>query len=201
MGAGGGPTDAIYPYHSNYDSYHWMSTFGDVGYNAHRTMCRYLTLLAYELSSREILPLNAENYGVEMTKYLTALETVIAQGGDNYTDVDVGPIRSAIQTFNQSAAAFAEVLASTDPSDTEAVDMLNAKLRDYQRGFVSQGGLPNREFYKNVVFAPGLDTGYAPVTFGGVTEAITFYKNVSMAEEWIGKTSAAIEVAARLISP
>lgn len=31
MGAGGGPNDPVYPYHSNYDSYHWMATFGDPG--------------------------------------------------------------------------------------------------------------------------------------------------------------------------
>jgi N-acetylated-alpha-linked acidic dipeptidase len=28
MGAGGGPNDAVYPYHSNYDSYAWMERFG-----------------------------------------------------------------------------------------------------------------------------------------------------------------------------
>lgn len=201
MGAGGGPTDAIYPYHSNYDSYHWMSTFGDVGYNTHRVMCRYLSLLVYELSTREVYPLNVENYGVQMTSYFSALQTVVSQGGSNYTTLDLGSLRSAIQTFNTSAAAMASLIASTSSSDTTAVDNINAKLRDYQRGFVSQGGLPNREFYKNVVFAPGLDTGYAPVTFGGVTEAITFYRNVTMAQEWVGKTSAAIEAAAAILSP
>lgn len=201
MGSGGGPTDAVYPYHSNYDSFHWMAAFGDVGFNTHKVMCRYLTLLAYELSTRPLLPLNVEKYGVEMTKYLGDLEEVVAEGGENYTSLDLGPLQSAIETFNASAAALSQVIASTSPSDTEAVNTINAKLRDYQRGFVSQGGLPNREFYRNVVFAPGLDTGYAPVTFGGITEAITFYSNVTMAQEWVGRTSRAIEVAAAILVP
>lgn len=201
MGAGGGPTDAIYHYHSNYDSYHWMSTFGDVGYNTHKVMCRYLTLLAYELATREIVPLDVENYGAEMTKYLTELETTVEQGGSNYTGLDLSPLQSAIKTFNTSASALAQVIASTAASDSATASTINSKLRDYQRGFVSQGGLPNREFYRNVVFAPGLDTGYAPVTFGGITEAITFYKNVSMAQEWVGRTSAAIELAATILTP
>lgn len=201
MGAGGGPTDAIYPYHSNYDSYHWMSTFGDVGYNTHRVMCRYLTLLAYELSTRELLPLNVQNYGAQMTTYLTALQTVVTQGGSNYTSLDLSPLRSAIETFNTSSAAMASLIASTSSSDTATVDTINAKLRDYQRAFVSQGGLPEREFYKNVLFAPGLDTGYAPVTYGGITEAITFYRNATMAQEWVGRTSRAIEAAAAVLNP
>ncbi|KAK5078193.1 hypothetical protein LTR51_000380 [Lithohypha guttulata] len=201
MGASAGPTDAIYPYHSNYDSYHWMSTFGDVGFNTHKVMCRFLTLLAYELSTREIVPLNPTTYGVEMTGYLTTLQSVVQAGGSNYTNVDLSPIRSAIQTFNTSASAMAQLIAATSPSDTTTVDNINAKLRDYQRGFVSQGGLPEREFYRHVVYAPGLDTGYAGVTFGGVTEAVTFYRNATMAQEWVGKTSRAIELAAAILAP
>lgn len=200
MNANPGPTDAVYHYHSNYDSFHWMSTFGDVGYNTHKVMCRYLTLLAYELATREIVPLDVANYGVEMTSYLTALEGTVKAGGSNYSSLDLSPIESAIQTFNKSASAIAKLIASSS-SDAQMIRLINAKLRDYQRGFVSQGGLPNRQYYKNVVFAPGLDTGYAPVTFGGVTEAITFYKNVSMAEDWISRTAKAIERAAAVLNP
>jgi len=145
MGAGAGPTDAIYPYHSNYDSYHWMATYGDPGFNTHKVMCRYLTLLAYELATREIIPFNVENYGVQMTSYLTELENTVEEGGDNYTSLDLSPIRSAIESFNASAHAMSNVIASASPSDTETVNRINAKLRDYSRGFVSQGGLPNRE--------------------------------------------------------
>ena len=65
---------------------------------------------------------------------------------------------------------------------------------------MSQGGLPDREFYKHVVFAPGLDTGYAATTYPGITEAVEFAKNASLAEEWVGKTSRAIEVAAGILA-
>lgn len=201
MGANPGPTDAVYHYHSNYDSFHWMYTFGDPGYNTHKVMCRWLTLLTYELATREILPLDVENYGVELTSYLMTLEGVVQEGGDNYTSLDLSPLSAAIATFNTSASAMAQLIASTDPSDATAVNTINTKLRDYQRAFVSQGGLPNREFYKNVAFAPGLDTGYAPVTYGGITEAITFYHNATMAQEWVSKTAQAIEAAAAVLTP
>lgn len=164
MGAGGGPTDAIYPYHSNYDSYHWMATYGDPGFNIHKVMCRYLTLLAYELATREIIPLDVENYAVQMTSYLTELESTVEEGGDNYTSLDLSPIRSAIETFNASAAAMSDLIASTSPSDTETVNRINANLRDYQRGFVSQGGLPNREVKHIDSLSTYVVTNYASST-------------------------------------
>lgn len=159
MGCGPGPTDAVYHYHSNYDSYHWMATFGDVGFNTHKVMCRYLSLLAYALATRDIVPLDVQNYGVQMTLYLADLEQTVKSGGSNYTSLDLSSLRSAIGAFNTSAAAMAKLISSTSSSDVATTNTINSKLRDFSRGFVSQGGLPTREYYKNVLFAPGLDTG------------------------------------------
>lgn len=195
IGAGGGPTDPVYHYHSNYDSYHWMANFGDPGFLSHKAMGQWLTLIAYALATREVLPLDVQNYGAEMTAYLTDLEKTIASAN---ATLDLSPLSSAISTFNNSAAAITQQIASSP--DAATVDVINSKLRDFQRGLVSQGGLPDRLFYRNVVFAPGVDTGYAPVTFPGITEAVEA-GNFSLAEEWIGKTSKAIEVAAGILVP
>ncbi|KAL9083784.1 MAG: hypothetical protein Q9159_005572 [Coniocarpon cinnabarinum] len=197
MGTDPGPTDAIYHYHSDYDSYHWMSTFGDPGYGTHKVMGQYLSLLAYNLATAEVIPYNVENYGAQMTSYLADLQDTVA--GSNYSTLDLSPIASAISTFNTSAATISSLIASNP--DTATVATINARLRDFSRGFVSQGGLPNREFYKHVVFAPGLDTGYAPTTFPGVTEAIENYMDQTMAEEQIQRTSRGIEAAAQNLSP
>ena len=75
---------------------------------------------------------------------------------------------------------------------------LNHKARDFGRGFVSEGGLPGREFYRHLVFAPGVDTGYAPVTYPGVTEAVVA-GNTTLAEEFVGKTAKAILAAANIL--
>lgn len=40
MGSGGGPDDPVYHYHSNYDSYHWMATYGDPGFLSHQSMAQ-----------------------------------------------------------------------------------------------------------------------------------------------------------------
>lgn len=202
MGSYPGPDDPVYHYHSNFDSYHWMTTFGDPGFVQHKAMGQYLSLLAYHLADDEIVPYNVNTFTEEMRQYLEALnQTIISNGAS--AEVDIAPLGEAIETFNQAASAFMTALesASTTTSssaDPETIDTLNHKLRDFHRGFTSQGGLPGREFFRHVVFAPGLDTGYAPVTFPGVTEQVQS-GDLALAAEWVGKTRAGILRAAEVL--
>jgi N-acetylated-alpha-linked acidic dipeptidase len=197
MGAGGGPNDPVYHYHSNYDSYHWMATFGDPGFHTHKAMGQYLTLLAYHMASDPVLPLEPAGYIPELNSYLEELQETIASTNET---LDLSALVSAIETFGSSAEQFNTLRElAVSSSDTDLVTVVNHKARDFSRGFTSQGGLPGREFFQNLIFAPGLDTGYAPVTFPGVTESITFEKNFTLAQEWVGKTADAILVAANIL--
>jgi N-acetylated-alpha-linked acidic dipeptidase len=212
MGSDGGPTDPLYPYHSNYDSYHWMATYGDPGFHIHAAMGEYLSLLAYNLATAELIPFDLLNYADQMDIYFDELSEVISSGSGN---VSVSELRDAIDTFRTQANEVVELSQlAISSNDTELMQVVNHKYRDFQRGFTSQGGLPNREFYQHTIFAPGIDTGkldheqffkyllkcvgYAPVTFPGITEAIDA-GNYTLAQEWVHKTSAAIGVAGNII--
>lgn len=195
LGSDQGPEDPIYHYHSNYDSYHWISTFGDPGYLYHKAIGQYITLLGYHIANDEVLPFNAANYGVEMSKYLADLEADIEDAGAN---IDLGELISAIQAFNTSATAFDELRAGE--LDENTVSLINTKLRDYQRGFVSNGGMPRRDYFKHVVFAPGLDTGYAPVTWPGITEAVDA-GNLTEAQSEVKRAAVAVQRAAEILAP
>lgn len=197
IGSGGSGEDAVYHYHSNYDTWHWMSTFGDVGYTQHKVMGQFLALLLYHLANDDIIPLDVENYGVQMTDYYETLLTTLET--ENATSVNTSRLEEAIATFNESATAITSAISTASTEEEQAT--INTKLKLFSRGFVSSGGLPNREFYKHVIFAPGLDTGYAPVLYPGITEAIVEYSNETQAQEWVEKTAAAIEVAAGLLAP
>jgi N-acetylated-alpha-linked acidic dipeptidase len=197
MGAGGGPNDPVYHYHSNYDSYAWMERFGDPGFHTHKAMGQFLTLLLYHMVSDSAVPLEPAGYVSELEKYFTELEETI--GATNYT-VDLAPLTAAISKFSTAASEF-ETLRSQalQTNDTALLTVQNHKARDFSRGFTSQGGLPTREFYQHTIFAPGRDTGYAPVTFPGITESITFDKNQTLAQTWVKKTADAILVAASVL--
>ena len=49
---------------------------------------------------------------------------------------------------------------------------LNAQLRSLEQTLAPGKGLPGREWYKHLVYAPGLLTGYGVKTLPGVREAI-----------------------------
>lgn len=197
MGAGGGPNDPIYHYHSNYDSYAWMTRFGDPGFHTHKAMGQYLTLLLYHMANDAVVPLEPENYVPELNKYFTALNDTIA--ATNYT-INLAPLTAAIGTFATSARDFSSLRTLAVQTQNQAlITVQNHKARDFSRGFTSQGGLPTREFYQNLIFAPGRDTGYAPVTFPGITESVTFDKNQTLAQQWVQKTAQAILVAANIL--
>ncbi|KAF2836081.1 glutamate carboxypeptidase II [Patellaria atrata CBS 101060] len=197
VGAGGSPTDPIWHYHSDYDSYHWMSTFGDPGFLYHKAMGQYLALLAYHMATDEIIPFDVPNFTTELHAYYEELEEVIA-GADG--DLDTSELHDAIDTFeiaaNQVKALETQAVQS---GDADLIKVVNHKYRDFSRGFTSQGGLPAREFYRHVITAPGLDTGYAPVTFPGITEA-TQGGNLTLAAEWVTKTANGILVAAAILA-
>ncbi|KAK0653144.1 PA domain-containing protein [Cercophora newfieldiana] len=197
VGSGNGPKDPVWHYHSNYDTYHWMSTYGDPGFHMHAAMGQYLSLLAYHLVTDTIIPFDIPVYTTELESYLEELNETIEASGE---EIDTAPIAKAIAVFGKAADAISALAKKAEKSkDHRLVKLINTKYRDFQRGFVSQGGLPNREFYKHVVTAPGLDTGYAAVTFAGVTEGVQ-YGNYDVAREWVGKVAGGILRAAEILA-
>jgi N-acetylated-alpha-linked acidic dipeptidase len=186
----------VWHYHSNYDTYHWMKEFGDPGFKVHAAIGQYLSLLALRLADDEILPFDLPNYATELRHYYKNLRTLI---DDAKVEVDTRELEAAIDTFERRAneVKALETLAKAR-DDKELIRVVNHKYRDFQRGFVSQGGLPGREFFRHVVTAPGLDTGYAAVTFPGVSEGVQ-YGNLTVAREWVGRTAKGILRAAEII--
>ncbi len=168
MGCTNGPNDPVYPYHTMYDTYHWMATYGDPGFRYHTAMGQYLALLAYHLADDEVLPLDIPNYTAEMRSYYEDLLEVIA-GAD--AQLDTTELSDALAQFEVRAGEIVALTAkATESHDEELIRVVNRKLRDFQRGFTSQGGLPTREFFQHVIFAPGVDTGtYTCLSLNGCT--------------------------------
>lgn len=199
VGADNGPTDPVWHYHSNYDTYYWMSTWGDPGFNMHASQGQFLALLAYHMATDDVLPIDTQNYAVELRAYY---DDVAEYAEEHGAELDLTELDEAINFFKKSAdevKALEELAVAR--GDETLIKVVNHKYRDFQRGFISQGGLPSREFYQHVVTAPGLDTGYAAVTFPGITEGVQYAKdgNFEVAQEWVAKTARGIVVAASIL--
>ncbi|KAL0253100.1 hypothetical protein SLS55_010551 [Diplodia seriata] len=199
LGAGNGPDDAVYHYHSNYDTYHWMTTYGDPGFAVHKAIGQFLTLLAYHIADDAVIPFDLPNYTTQLRLYLDDLNATVADA-DATDAVDLAPLAAAIDTFGGAADAVAQAAAQAAVTgDEQLAARVNERYRDFQRGFASQGGLPDRAYFRHVVFAPGIDTGYAPVTYPGVTEAVEA-GNLTLAGDEVRRAAKAIERAAEILA-
>jgi N-acetylated-alpha-linked acidic dipeptidase len=62
------------------------------------------------------------------------------------------------------------------------IQAANKKTAAIEKGFISEEGIKDREWYKHLAVAPGKWLGYGATTLPALTEAITFEKNSTLAQ-------------------
>jgi hypothetical protein len=93
--------------------------------------------------------------------------------------VDFASLDSALQKFEaaalelDAAAGALNMVAGVNGTHSEIdVAAVNNCLQKVEQQFLDDAGLPDRPFFKNVVIAPGLNTGYAPEVFPALMQAV-----------------------------
>jgi len=86
------------------------------------------------------------------------------------------PLDNALLRLKNSARACDEACARATRSDSKLSDAqrtrLNGLLQGLEQTLIHPQGLPGREWYRHMIYAPGLHTGYGVKTLPGVREAI-----------------------------
>jgi N-acetylated-alpha-linked acidic dipeptidase len=108
----------------------------------------------------------------------------------NFAELD-----NAIEYLKQSASVFdreyTRLSATDDPRFNPRRERLNAALTTLEQTLIDPGGLPGREWYQHMLYAPGLHTGYGVKTLPGIREAIE-ERRWDEANRYIGVVSRAI---------
>ena len=189
LGFAGGPESPVYHYHSNYDSFAWMDKFGDAGWHYHVTITRVWALFAACLVETPIIALNATDYAIGLDSYLHSVKNLTTSSSDpSVLDSPlVESIASAIARLYNASIVFdarATELATAIKGGVPwwkwwrkaqlyyQVRQVNDAYKYLERRFLHPEGLDGRSWFKHVVFAPGLWTGYAGATFPGLVEAV-----------------------------
>lgn len=83
------------------------------------------------------------------------------------------PLENALVHLQKSVDDYKENLKRLKHNpDEEGIDELNSNIYKSERYLISDQGLPERPWYKHLIYAPGLYTGYGVKTLPGVREAI-----------------------------
>ena len=108
----------------------------------------------------------------------------------NFAELD-----NAVQKLEKSAKGFdkeyARLDASSDPSAKAERDRVNATLTVLEQSLMDPHGLPGREWYQHMIYAPGMHTGYGVKTLPGIREAIE-ERRWDEANQYMGVVSRAL---------
>jgi N-acetylated-alpha-linked acidic dipeptidase len=177
-------------YHSMYDDFYWMSHFGDPGMRYTRALAMIWARIALDLASSRLIPLDYETYAVELKGYLEEWakrydpskkksaklfglieEMRKAAAGINPVLFDAG---AAATKPEPKAEAKQETLgAGKDVAgakiSAEKRGVANLLLIEIERDFALPDGIPNRNWFKHLVF--GTRSTYAALLLPELTEA------------------------------
>jgi len=87
--------------------------------------------------------------------------------------------------------AYNKLMSGQTKLTTAQLKELNSELRGLEAALTDQHGLPGRDWFKHLIYAPGLYTGYGVKTVPGVREAIE-QNNFDEANQYSAMTAAAL---------
>ena len=129
--------------------------------------------------------------------------TVVPVREDIPPHLNFAPMQNAVDSLARSAKHYQQALSQKQESlgdDAFAAKLgaLNRELIQSERRLTNADGLPRRPWYKHLLYAPGVYTGYGVKTVPGVREGIE-EKRYAEAEQEIARVSKALEDESALI--
>jgi N-acetylated-alpha-linked acidic dipeptidase len=117
--------------------------------------------------------------------------------------LNFAPLDNGFAALQRTAAAYNQALAKAADNGGAALARaalrdVNAKLIAVERALTLKDGLPNREWFKHQIYAPGFYTGYGVKTLPAVRESIE-QKDWKLADEQIVRVGKVLENAGEAI--
>ena len=152
-------------YHAMQDNYYWMEHFGDPTFQYQVAMAQIWGIIALRLANADILPLDYEVYAKAL---LSELETF-----QNSVPIELERLHDLLTEWEQTATKLnAQLETYLLSGSKEKIANINRRLYQLERTLTDEAGLSLRPWFKHLVYAPGLNTGYAAVVFPGIRDAI-----------------------------
>jgi N-acetylated-alpha-linked acidic dipeptidase len=158
-------------YHSIYDTHDWVSRIGDPGFRYHAALVQLWGLVTMRLAGADVLPLDYEAYARELQGFVAEAERRWTRRPMDLAVESLAPVNEAVVALRDAARQFATVrdaaLEGPQPGDWQRI---NQQLLTAERGFLDPDGLPQRPWYRHVVYAPAFS--YAPELLPGIAAAL-----------------------------
>jgi len=216
----GGEDEGGGQYHSVYDDFYYYTHFMDTDFAYGRALAQTAGTMMMRMADADIIPYQFTDQADTIHRYVTEVKRLadtmraeikernmnLAEGAyaaaadPKKTSVapphesvppyfDFAPLDQASDDLTAAALAYERAIAAHGQSGASAV---NAGLIQTERALTDPDGLPGRPWFQNMIYAPGMYTGYGVKTLPAVREAIE-QKQWPIVDTQIGHTAAAIE--------
>ena len=211
-------------YHSAYDTYEHYARFGDPGFAYSVALAKTAGRLVLRAADADLAPFQFGDLATTVAAQVEELKTLVGTERERSTTVnrlieqkafalaadptkssavpereavaptlDFAPLDAAIGRLKSSAQAYDSAAAvAVPPAKAERADSI---LQGAEQTLIDARGLPGRPWYRHMLYAPGMLTGYGAKTLPGIREAIES-RRWAEAAEFIVRTAATLDALA-----
>jgi N-acetylated-alpha-linked acidic dipeptidase len=165
-------------YHSIYDSLAWYRRFADGEGTFSASLPQVNGSVLMRMANADVVPFEFGTYARTIATYVDEIQAQV-QKARPARAIDLQPVRSAAARLEQAGARYEAAIAKAGgvPRARLAADLgrlreINRLVYSTERLLGHAAGLPRRDWFKHLVYAPGFYTGYGVKTLPGVREAV-----------------------------
>jgi len=209
LGFGGEGSDGGV-YHSTYDSFYWYTHFSDTDFAYGAALSRTIGTAILRLADADILPFEFTATATTLRGYANELDK-LRKDTKNAPPLEMTLVLASVERLAKAADTYEHALslfaARAGTLDRAKQVELNRLLFTSERAFKYEPGLPKREWFKHLAYAPGFYTGYGVKTLPGIREGIEQKawdeprKYIPVVVAAIDKLAAQIDRASALVAP
>lgn len=158
-------------YHSQYDSYAWMTKFGDKNFEYHAAAARVGTAMVLRIANADVLPYDYVEFARTMRRYVGPIDRTVS---DHRWNAPTTALRSAIDRLEREGSAFnaARDSALSGAVARTTLEQTNRALMQVERALIRPQGLRTRPWFRNLIYVADENNGYANLALPSVNEAI-----------------------------
>jgi N-acetylated-alpha-linked acidic dipeptidase len=187
-GGAGGPT----PYHSNYDSFHYYSTFVDPEFQMGPTIEHLAGLMALRLSNHSIVDYDVARYATDLKLHFASAENKVKAYNASFEGFTAS--KQSLATLESTAQELAAALEQAGIQDIskKALKAVNAQLIGLEKSFIEDKGMDYGSWYRSLYASTDPFSGYASWMLPGIEYEVALKRSENLAA-WDTRYAAAID--------
>ena len=194
---GGDGSDGIY--HSIYDSYDFYRRFADTTFLYGVAEAQTLGTAMLRLAEAPVLPFEYRRAARTYREYVDEIAATAAEK-EPTRQLDLSGVSAAVDRLESAGNAYEVAMSRVNAMPADLIrarrgqlKTINQTLFRAEQALSDEGGLPGRQWYRNLMYAPGYYTGYGVKTMPGIREAVEDKPDGAVAQAQAARVAAAID--------